>query len=294
MCWQAEVFELERSDRDIRDFYLGVVPWKRVSAAKQFWPAQKKYSYKPSMHASGTKRTGIPTELLELLPGGGGCGGPPEEEPPSEIEIKSLWSEFLTICEGGGSASTLGAASGGPSSSSSAPGPVAPPPPPAFADGKGRGRGSGSGRGRGENKYCQYQVADEHGVVIGHLLYNANAKSMDMHCHLHHDCAIGRSVVPFEAPNFDRATPMQQAKGRCLGFLVAWLRWGKKFDGLDARNGHMNARFARDADAPLGNGTSHERLSARRYVQSEARFDPLRLIERQRRSGEPLEPLGKL
>ena len=86
---------------------------------------------------------------------------------------------------------------------------------------------------------------------------------------------------------------MQQAKGRCLAFLVAWLRYGMNFDGIDARNRHMNARFAKGVDAPLGNGTSHERLSARGYVESEARFEPLRLIERQRRSGEHLEPPGK-
>ena len=109
MRWQAEVFELEHSDRDIDDYYLGVVPWKRVSVAKQFWPAAKKYSYKPYMHASGTKHTGVPTELIEILPGGGGCGGPTEEEPPFEIEIKTLWSEFLMIVEGGGIGSSSGA-----------------------------------------------------------------------------------------------------------------------------------------------------------------------------------------
>ena len=211
-----------------------------------------------------------------------------------DVEVKSLVADLMVLCEARGSASS---SSAGPSASSSSAGASIPASAgasiPATADGMGRGRGRGRGRGIGErNKYLPYEVKDAAGVVIGHLLHNEHARSFDMHCHLHPDCAIGRTYVPHDGVGvLERTTAMQQAKGRPLAFLVAWLRWGQQYAD---RESHMHARFAKGLDAPLGNGASDERLRARAYVESAPTLAPLRLIERQPRSGEGIEPLAKL
>lgn len=88
-------------------------------------------------------------------------------------------------------------------------------------------------------------------------------------------------------------TPLRSAKGRCVAYLVAWLRMGRMYpEGPDYRPLHFNASKCKDEAEDLGNGESSIRVDARCYVESAPDLEPVRTVERKPRPGEPLVPLG--
>lgn len=275
----------------IQSYELQVVPWRRLTQPIPFWPPAKKYSFRFSSRngggASGSADTRVADDFFPLEDD----EGEDAEATIHEEELQALMEELLAL------ASFIPEAQN-PSAHASAASPAAkaasvPPPPEAGVLPKGRGRGRGAGKGA--PRYDHYDVTAEDGQVIGYLLHNTNASQFDIHCNLHGgDCAIGRSYLPYAGIVGAGATAMRLAKGRPLAFLVAWLRWGQQFVDADGRHRHMNARVCQGLDAPLGDGGSWERLSARAYVEAEAAFVGLRLVERQPRDGEPIEPRGKL
>ena len=115
-----------------------------------------------------------------------------------------------------------------------------------------------------------------------------------MHSRLHEgDYEISKTFKPYDG-DISTATGLRRARGRLLAALVAWLRWGKRFTGANARAHHMNAGFCRGGDAELGEGSSPPRLSARAYVEREDDFFALRREERQPRPGQPIEPPSRM
>ena len=163
-------------------------------------------------------------------------------------------------------------------------------PPPNEARGRGRGRGRG---GRGErHHYEPFEVQNAAGEPIGHILMNETGSSLDIHCWKHKECSIGRTWAGWDETK-GALTPLRAGKGRPLGFLVAWLRYGERFEATDAgRAAHMDAKFGKGAAACLNDGTGVARMQARAYVDSVPSLKPCRDRERPPRPGEPREPLG--
>ena len=107
-------------------------------------------------------------------------------------------------------------------------------------------------------------------------------------------CAIGRTFKPYNGEG--AWTASRSAQGRCVAFLVAWLRFGTRYeDTKDDRDKHFEDSKCRLGDAvKLASGDSVERLTAREYVESSPALLEVRGRERQPRADEPLEPLGKI
>ena len=148
-----------------------------------------------------------------------------------------------------------------------------------------------AGKSSGIPRYTKYYVKDAGGRVIGHILNNENSESFDAHCLLHDGrCSVSRTYKPWDGA---LNTAMQRARGRCLAYLVAWLRWGAHFPARCMKERHVQAKYARGDDAALADGTGLERLEARAYVETEDDFSDLRRLERQPRLHEPIEPPGK-
>ena len=306
--WTASLWVLEDNDRKIGEFSLPVVPWLRLTDPLRFWPVERKASYRPGPSgSSGSGGTTVsvlskpPVDLCPILDKGyeGGCDGEDDESlwKAAEDELEALLEQLRTSTEELTGAGSVGCA-GRPASGSSAPaeGPVVaeagvePPPAPHVEERKPKAKAKASDK----RKYDKITVCDEDGTVIGFFLLNYNAQSFDIHCRLHDgDCAISKTFKPYDG-EISTATGLRLAKGRPLAFLVAWLRWGKRFTGEDGRAEHMAARFCRGPDAELGDGSSALRLNARAYVEREDDFAVLRREERQPRTGEPIEPPARL
>ena len=304
MQWAFSVLQLEDTQRKIGKFALPVVPWNPLFDAGQFGPPLKKSSYRPGTGGSssgslvGISRASAPLlfPILDHAERGCGTAGVDDDEYIKyDKELEDLLSALKASVEGEAGGGGASSSSGGASSSA---GPAAPEAsvtstaPDASAVGAAAPKAAVKKKGGGGKKYDRYPVHAESGEEIGYFLIDANAESLDMHCSLHgDDCAISRSYREFDGP---LTTPMRCAKGRCAAFLVAWRRWGAQFSGEDGRTLHMHSRFSRGTDSSLGDGAGKERVNARKYVEERESLADVRLVERQPRPGEPIEPLGKL
>ena len=236
--------------------------------------------------------------------GGGGGGG---DEPAPTIDEE--WEKELVYlaqklgwkdkgCGGDGKGSDPP-----PFEREPVPTPVVPPPvpnapePPSSSQKSEASRGQRRrGLGSGVPRYEKYWVASvPGGPIIGYILINEHSRSLDVHCLRHgNSCAISRSYVPWDEKD-GKWTPLRLAKGRPLGFLVSWLRWGLKWnDGEAFRDAHYEASKCKGDAARLADGASIERASARRYVEVEPTLQPCRAMERTPRPDEGPEPKGKI
>jgi hypothetical protein len=106
------------------------------------------------------------------------------------------------------------------------------------AAGPRRGRAKGSARDP-YLSYQRYPVHDDDGEYLGAVLYNQNHQSLDAHCERHagdtRACTMSRTVLPYTAGAM--STARREIQGRPLGFLVAWLRYGRRIEaGAAGRN----------------------------------------------------------
>ena len=131
---------------------------------------------------------------------------------------------------------------------------------------------------------------DEEGAEIAELLFNENARSFDMHCRMHHECAIAKGVRAYDGDG--RLTAHRAAMGRHLAFLVAWARLGLEIPEYEDGRRHFDMRLCPAPYKHLADGASAVRTSARAWVEASPTMAELRKVERQPRPGEPLEPLG--
>ena len=313
MNWTAQLWEIEDNRRAIPHYQIAVVSWTRKTEETPFWPAVKRKRYKeadpkkkkkakpalgggdePPPIVDGSASSGTEPDDGPLGGGGGGEGG--EDETEWWKEFKPLFDEIDDIFE--------------PPAPDPVPvplaapvphDPVAPPMdiggvvvPPPFAKGKGRGRG---GKHAGP-KYLKIPVKGEGGAIIWHLLHNEAGARIDCHCCRHKDCAVGRTYIAWDpAAEPGKMTPMREARGRPLAFLIAWLRWGLRYEADEnGRNAHMEASKCGPTDGAncLADGESHERQSARFWAEAQPSLDNFRDLERPRRPGEPLEPKGNV
>ena len=304
--WSAGLLELEDNMREIGKYSLGVVSWLRKYLPEPFWPPPRKLSYRPGGGGKGggslVPGPAVPAPLA--VPLHDGSAGTPVEGDEGEdlvaneewLELQALLADLATAAEcpsgGHGGGSGVGVGVGvempGPMPAASSSGfdlpvPIAVVPAPKKAS-----------KGFGGSRYPHYYIKNAVGKVIGYILDNENASSFDAHCLCHSDdCAISKTYKPWDGP-LEGATSMRLAKGRCLAFLVAWLRWGAaRYPDSELREQHMGARFSRGEHSALADGTGLERVESRTYVEAEPDLAPLRLKERQPRDGEPIEPPGK-
>ena len=145
----------------------------------------------------------------------------------------------------------------------------------------------------GAPRYQKLWVHDEFGITIGYILVNARAKQLDAHCLVHGDaCSCGRTWTAYEGAG--RLTPLRAARGRCLAWLVAWLRLGCNYEaGAPGRDGHFGLSQGRGPWADiLKDGKSEVRQVARVWVEAAPGLEPARKEERKPRAGEGLEPQG--
>ena len=231
--------------------------------------------------------------------GGGGGDGPDEGGDGIDEEWWPEFEELLLEWDGKfGQAKSKGPAappgpgvpSDPPPSPEVAPVPPHPPPPPPHPVPIEPKRD-----GRGKPRYEKIWVHDADGVVIGWILDNEHVRRFDIHCSKHTDCRLGRPYTPWN-PEDGSMTDLRSGQGRCLAFLVAWLRFGQIYEDTPAgRKAHMDCRFGGGASACIMDGSGRARLEAREYVetQPDPKWQGLRDKERQPRPGEPREPLGR-
>ena len=279
-----------------------------VSATKQFWPAIHKKTCKiPGIStAAGKKRKKKAVgkgKGGDAVPVCGPCGSdesssdgsgsvgsidPGDEDEVEFAEVRKILRELAErrekqkLKEGSGPGSSGAQGSAGPA-----------PPPDAVPPVKVK-----KGEGGGGLKYVPYIVHSMAGVPIGYLLLNLNAEQIDAHCYRHGaECRLGctyRAFVPVEGR---RMTAMQAVRGRCLAFLVTWLRLAAEFeDGPGGSDKHKELRFCRDPiiGPVLAEGKGKARLDARAYVEDSPTLARLRAFERQPRPGESREPESRL
>ena len=292
--------------REIAEFDLHVVPWLRHTAeAVTVWPAQKRATHKPK----GPKKKAEPKPLHDGHPdpdksedgseesssGDSGAGDGSGDE--WEEELKALAAAL------GLGGAGVGSGGGGGGGEPVPPDPVDPvvevdvddvgphgvPPPPDPHPVLRRGRGTG------EPKYLHYPVYKD-GLEVGYMLINANASQIDAHCTLHGStCRVGRSFLAAPEEAGVNPTPMRLAKGRPLGFLVAWLFLGTRWEGGAAdRDLHFGASKCSGEWNFLKSGACRERQEGRAYAQHAPELAPCREKERPPRAGEGLEPVGKI
>ena len=144
------------------------------------------------------------------------------------------------------------------------------------------------------SRYAKHDVFSDTGELVGHIVFNQNAMSLDAHCHRHLggrlNCAVNRTVDCKVDPGSNLHL---QARGRPLGFLVAWLRAASQFaPGPEGRASHHALRLGRGADAWIADGIGAERQAARLWVDGEPLIEALRTVERALRDGEPLDSVG--
>jgi hypothetical protein len=113
-------------------------------------------------------------------------------------------------------------------------------------------------------------------LPFGTLRYYMKTKTMVAHCSVHAGkCRLTRSVIVSDVAG-------REGQGRCLGYLVAWLRCCPKEDGYD-RNVHVHAYVP----------TLAQRMECREWFNEHARThdDALQFLRRERcqRDGEALE-----
>lgn len=162
-----------------------------------------------------------------------GDGGP--KPPDWEIEIDKMLEELedLHKREGGGicpvpdpglpDVAAPDPVAAPPVPAAAAPDPPAPLAPPI------RRRGVGV---RGGPRYEHLKVYSAAGRELGFVLVNEHGRSLDCHCLLHGDrCRVGRQWEAYEGGG--RLTPLRTSQGRPLGWLVAWLRLGERFEAGD-------------------------------------------------------------
>ena len=140
--------------------------------------------------------------------------------------------------------------------------------------------------------YHHYDVHDNEGQ-LGYILFNTNARSLDAHCTVHEecDCSTGRTIVGWDSSQGGKWTGLRSARGRPLGFLVAWLRLARS--SHDSAT-HLDAmRDARKVGYALYSGRGPARQRAREWVMQTPEMSDLRDAERPQRDGEPLEPDGQ-
>ena len=130
--------------------------------------------------------------------------------------------------------------------------------------------------------------------IVGYILFNINANSLDAHCCRHEGnpklhCSVNRTVSGAASTGVGHA-----AQGRPLGFLVAWLRCACQFEaGPTGRDPHFQARLGSTGGSGfLASGASAERQAAREWVRNSPDMQALAAKERPLRDGEPEEPLG--
>jgi hypothetical protein len=201
-----------------------------------------------------------------------------------------------------------------------------PPPPPAHVvprPARPRGRAA-------DGRYQSWEILDEEGALVGYIRHNTGANSLDAHCSAHAggrlDCAVLMSIICHKLflsdlpprPPFTHSTPRslyrwlrrmtdvlpkvnrtylraptaksRLARGRPLGFLIAWLRSQWRFPkGPGGRNAHH--AVSKSLEAPcefLCSGLSAERQAGRAFATAHL---PLNL-EAPTRPGEGEEPDG--
>jgi hypothetical protein len=135
--------------------------------------------------------------------------------------------------------------------------------------------------------YEQFPVYDVDGTLLGHIRKYAGRCSLDAHCALHPHrlkCTVGRTYVGDD--------PRRPARGRPLGFLIAWLFQGRRIqqgpEDPTLRDAHCRAAKAQDEFEFLADGTTFLRQRGRAYADARLPHLP----ERRRRLGEPAEPPG--
>ena len=315
-------YELEETDWPLVEFDPSVVAWRNHGReAVAFWPKpprrRAKAAAAPKANAAplgdrgpddSTSTSGEESGQSDTGSGGSGGGGEGGGPVPWELEMKRLLDELRFRADVGDPPPRPPRPSrrptdGGPTASPPEgerrpvvvpppPGPdgvppvVAPPPPHPAPRPKRTGGGGGP-------RYGRLDVKDEYGEIVGYVLVNDNSRSLDCHCLRHGpDCAIGRTFVGWDE-DCGRLTPLRAARGRPLGFLIAWLRWGIRFpEGVEHERAHFAASKSKDEARVLADGNSDERQEARRYVESEPTLAPARAKERPPRPGEWLEPVG--
>jgi hypothetical protein len=130
------------------------------------------------------------------------------------------------------------------------------------------------------------------GQKIGFITKNDNPKAMslDAHClhpnHKHRlSCAVNRTIKP--PPG--RVTKANEAQGRPMGFLIAWLRMCGDA-GCTDRDTHFKARLGKDVLARYLDRAT--RQACRDWALARPEFNHLFEFERRPRAGEPIEPSG--
>ena len=89
-------------------------------------------------------------------------------------------------------------------------------------------KGRGGGKRKREENYKRYKIMAIDGVThIGDILFNANSGSLDAHCFAH-GLSMNRTVCPSGS-----SSSSVSARGRPLGFLVAWVMAGIETDVPD-------------------------------------------------------------
>ena len=324
LVWSAHRAELEDTTWPITEFSIETVSWLLIGdEPKRFWPPapalerkfrkrEAKEAADPTHKGRGARADGSGGEASSSDDPSSGAGSETDGSDCGNKDVRVALKEFVAKLEeppregdGGGE----GEGGGGEVEPDPAPPvvdpepdppPVAvglgegavppPPPPPPLAKGKGRGRGGGG------KKYDPLLVRDVNGDVIGHILVNENAKSLDAHCYRHGaDCAIGRTFLPYEYKPGEKLTPFRSARGRPLGFLVAWLRWGCRptvLAGELGRQTHVEAKAGKGDAKELASGLSDIRKRAREWAESDPGMEPARNKERRPRATEPLELFG--
>ena len=137
----------------------------------------------------------------------------------------------------------------------------------------------------------RYAVRGEAGAIMGHLVFNRVAGSLDAWCVCHQQedllaCHMNRTLKPWKGKG-------RQAQGRPLGILVAWLMCATQVN----REEHQEMRRHKEADDAA---IDHLCLGYREHGRTVVESDPAWhawctehcCLERSRRPGEGPEPEG--
>ena len=176
------------------------------------------------------------------------------------------------------------------------PAPPRPPQPNAAEDAPKTGAQGGARGVFAGPKYDHYDVYDDDGTYVGYILHNTNngpKGSLDAHCACcAGDCSTSRTCSGWDDDGVGAWTGLRSARGRPLGFLVAWLRLGRHFA---TREKHLEAmKNARQKSSPLYSGKGALRQRARDWVIATPSFRHLRVnAERLLRDNEEMEPDGQ-
>jgi len=221
----------------------------------------------------------------------GACGSESEDEAKDKIDDKGLLDAALAgkaivaagVGDAGAAASSSGAAAvvAGGESGGLVPEPAEPSEDPAVKKRR---------PAETKNTYERYAVRGPKGDVVGEILYNAHRGSLDC-VSKKHKITLNRTVTSPPSSSEKLA-----ARGRPLGFLVAWI-----FAGLETENADDLVEL-RKGKGPLAHLVSHaHRCSGRARVEADPAWDEFckregtlerPRVERQRIGAEPLEPLG--